>query len=328
VILRSLAKTCVASAYTWSGATRWLNPTDSTVTPFIAGYHRVVRNFDDAAHRTIPSMLISTRTFEKHLDWMGRQFDFVSLDDIGLHLENGRRFSRPAAAITFDDGYADVFHNAFPILKRKGIPAAVFVVTDLIGTRQAQIYDRLYAHLLQSSPAPFSAMTALLTTTPQQELLKQIPALDSPGLIPREQVEELLPLSWEMIEEMQRSDITFGSHTNSHVLLTSEPLQEARRQLTDSKKILETRLKRPVEHFAYPDGRFNKTILEAVKTAGYRFGYTICQTRDVGFPLLTISRKVLWEKACTDLLGRFSPSVMRCQTDGIFDRNGACEHVH
>jgi peptidoglycan/xylan/chitin deacetylase (PgdA/CDA1 family) len=328
VILRSLAKTCIASAYTWSGATRWLSRTDAAALPFIAGYHRVVQNFEDAARRTIPSMLISAKTFEKHLDWIGRRFDFVSLDDIGLHLENERRFSRPTAAITFDDGYADVYHNAFPILKRKGIPAAVFVVTDLVGTKQTQVYDRLYAQLAQSSPFPFSAMTAILTTKPQREVVSEMTSLQTEGLIPQQHIDEFLPLSWEMIEEMQLSDITFGSHTKSHVLLTSEAFDEAGRQLSESKQVLEKRLKRRVDHFAYPDGRFNSSIVDAVNKAGYRFAYTICQQHDARFPLLTISRKILWEKACTNLLGQFSAAVMRCHADGIFDHNGACEHVH
>src|SRR5437016_402444 len=123
-MLRSLAKTCIACGYSWSGAGRWFKGTDPTAMPFIVGYHRVVENFNESARRSIPSMLIAARTFEKQLDWIGRRFHFVSLDDIAFHLENERPFSTPAAAITFDDGYADVYHNAFPILKRKGIPAA------------------------------------------------------------------------------------------------------------------------------------------------------------------------------------------------------------
>lgn len=328
MIPRSLAKTCFASAYSWSGASRWLSRADPAALPFIAGYHRVVSNFEDSSRRTIPSMLISTGTFEKHLDWLGRQFIFVSLDDIGLHLANDKRFGRPAAAITFDDGYADVYYNAFPILKRKGIPAAVFVVTNLVGTQQTQVYDRLYACLARRSASPFSMLTKMLTRMPQSEILRELQALESQPAIPQEQRHEFLPLSWEMIEEMQRSDITFGSHTSSHVLLTSETLDEAKRQLAESRQALQQRLKCQVDHFAYPDGRFNRKVLEAVQSAGYQFAYTICPQRDSHFPLLTIPRKILWENACTNVLGQFSPSVMRCHADGIFERKTACEHVH
>ena len=328
MIIRSLAKTCLASAYTWSGASHWFSRTDPKANPFIVGYHRVVQDFGEAARRTIPAMLISSRTFEKHLDWLGRRFNLVSLDEIGLHLENDRPFKRPTAAITFDDGYADVYHNALPILKRKGIPSAVFVVTDLIDTQQPQIHDRLYACLAHTGASAFSTMTSMLTQMPQSDILDRLQELALHSRLDENHLHEFLPLTWKMIEEMERSGVTIGSHTKSHVLLTSENLESAQHQLLESKRVLESRLKHSINHLAYPDGRFNRPVLEAVQKAGYRFAYTICGTRDEKFPLFTISRKILWEKACENVLGRFSAAVMNCQTAGIFDGNGACTHIH
>src|SRR5262245_61103256 len=148
-MLRALSKDVIACACAWSGAARLLARTDPTVMPFIVGYHRVVENCEESANKTIPSMLISTTTFAQHVDWIAKRFQIVSLDEIGNQLRSGRRFSRPTAAITFDDGYADVYDYAFPILRRKGLPAAVFVVTALIGTSQLQLSDRLYMVLKQ-----------------------------------------------------------------------------------------------------------------------------------------------------------------------------------
>src|SRR5262249_61211311 len=112
--------------------------------PLIVGYHRVVESFDRSKATAIPSMLISTSMWERHLDWLAKRFSFVSLDEVGLHLELARPFRRPTVAITFDDGYRDVYHQAYPLLKKKGIPAAVFVVTGLVGTDRPQIFDRFY----------------------------------------------------------------------------------------------------------------------------------------------------------------------------------------
>src|SRR5215472_13118551 len=44
-----------------------------------------------------------------------------------------RRAPRKVAAITFDDGYADVITEARPVLERYGCPATIFLVTGVIG---------------------------------------------------------------------------------------------------------------------------------------------------------------------------------------------------
>ncbi len=343
VMLRALAKTSVARAFTVSGADRWFRREDDAAVPFIAGYHRVVEDFVESARGTIPSMLISAATFERHLEWLARRYTLVSLDDIGLHLQQGRRFGRPAAAVTFDDGYADVYHHAFPILRRKGIPAAVFVVTGLTGTSQPQLYDRLFMCLSRKTlvtrvlqrlglPAraedPFQLLTLLLTRYPQERLAAIVSELEADHPPTRREIDALAPMTWRMIEEMEREGITIGSHTSSHVLLTSETSEGVRSELAGSKQTLEAHLKKPVHHFAYPDGRCNPAIVDAVRKAGYRFAYTICRWRDSREPLLTIPRKVLWERAASNAFGQFSGSIMNCHAHGFFDSRRSCEHDH
>ncbi|MCM8800954.1 MAG: polysaccharide deacetylase family protein [Candidatus Omnitrophica bacterium] len=79
-------------------------------------------------------------------------------------------------------------------------------------------------------------------------------------------------LSWEEIRQMQDSGIiTFGSHSLDHPFLTElSSLDELRRQIFDSKRILEERLGRHINAFAYPSGRFNEIIKNLVKEAGYK----------------------------------------------------------
>src|SRR3954464_1570881 len=127
---------------------------------------------------------------------------------------------------------------------------------------------------------------------------------------------------------MDRGGMTIGSHTQSNVLLTSESLRTAQEELTRSRQIIEARLKAPIHHFAYPDGRFNPAVVQAAKEAGYRFAYTICDTRDPVSPLLTIPRKVLWEQSCLNIFGGFSSAVMACQASSAFDWGKSCAHNH
>lgn len=328
-MLRAITKTAFACAYALS------RPSTSTCElPFIVGYHRVVEDFERSAVNSIPSLLITTRMLEHHIDWLAKHFDLISLDEIGRRLEAGRPFRRPAAAITFDDGYSDVYRNAFPLLKRKGIPAGFFVVTEVVGTQRMQIYDKLYlllSRLHARTPEqedPFHATTRLLTTRSQTEVREIVQSLEERMPIEKEVADEMAPLTWPMISEMQRSGFTIGSHTANHTLLTQESLERAQTQLTESRRVLEDRLKISINHFAYPDGRFNPAVVQAVNAAGYRYAYGICRARDSRFPLLTIPRKVLWERACLNALGRFSPSVMSCHANWAFDGDKPCGHDH
>jgi len=74
------------------------------------------------------------------------------------------------------------------------------------------------------------------------------------------------------IEELLRipSEITtFGSHTINHYDLTQIKYKEALTEIRDSKKILESMLKREVNYFSFPYGRYTGKILDFCNEAGY-----------------------------------------------------------
>lgn len=77
-------------------------------------------------------------------------------------------------------------------------------------------------------------------------------------------------LTWDQIKEMEKSSISFGSHTRLHTYLPSLDKAEQRNQIQVSKEILEQQLGHPIEYFAYPSGGFNDSILSILKEAGYK----------------------------------------------------------
>jgi len=320
--------------------------------PLVVGYHRVVDDGRQRRASIIAPMLVSRRMFERQLDWIGRRFRFVSLDELGARLESGDRFETPTASITFDDGYRDMYEHAYPVLKRKGIPAAVFVVTDWIDRASALYHDRIYVLLTRDWAAsrevladlgvmtagelalargpnePFVALRHLLTTLSQEGLARVTAALEEKLAIDTGRLDGLKPLTWSMLAEMQRGGITVGSHTRTHALLTRENAPRMLEETAGARRALQERLGARIEHFAYPDGAFDTQTVEAVAQAGYRFAYTTCHHRDRRHPLLTIPRCVLWENSCLDPAGRFSAAVASCVTSGIFHFASGCRHRH
>jgi peptidoglycan/xylan/chitin deacetylase (PgdA/CDA1 family) len=174
---------------------------------------------------------------------------------------------------------------------------------------------------------PFRLMRMILSEFPQAAIAGLINVLEPEVHLDQVVLEELAPLTWGMAAEMHRQGFEIGSHTVSHPLLTQESAATVENELVCSKKAIEAKLGTAVKHFAYPDGRFNRKVVETVRAAGYRYAYGICPTQDPGHPLLTIPRKVLWEKAAIDPRDRFSPAMMNCHAHWAFDRRN-CEHDH
>ena len=333
--------------------------------PLILGYHRVVADFAAASQTEMPSMLISQEMFERHIESIGRSFRFVSLDEIGERVSSGTPFTDPVAAITFDDGYRDVYENAFPYLQRKGIPSAVFVVTDLIDRPHRQIHDKLYYLVekafntcddprqrlyelmtdLRIPTAPvfrrgsfgssMSAVSALLPVLPQGDVLRLMDSLEThfgPAVTAtaasRPEAETNLSLTWPMIHEMRRAGVTIGSHTRTHVCLPMETSEHIKEELEGSKRVLEAGLGETIEHFAYPGGQFTPNVVTALHEAGYRYAYTACPHGDAKHPQLTLERLLLWEGSSINADGEFSSAVFNCQIHDLWPPARRCERTH
>jgi peptidoglycan/xylan/chitin deacetylase (PgdA/CDA1 family) len=175
---------------------------------------------------------------------------------------------------------------------------------------------------------PFDTMRLLFTTLTQKQLRRAIEALETVVQIRDEDFPALHSLTWDMVRALDRAGMTIGSHTQTHALLTLENPKRMANQIVGSLLTLQEKLGKPVSHFAYPDGRFNPSVVSCVAEAGYRFGYTTCLHRDVRYPSLTIPRKILWENSSLDPFEGFSNILMHCHAHWIFDLFHRCQQDH
>jgi peptidoglycan/xylan/chitin deacetylase (PgdA/CDA1 family) len=345
-MIRSWIKTGAASVLSHTGLSRVMSSlSGASRAPLIVGYHRVVEDFASSAETAIPSLLVSLAMLERHLDWLGRRYRFVDLDELGVLLESGRAFDnidRPVAAITFDDGYRDFHDLALPTLLKKGVPAALFVCTDLVGTARAQIHDKLYfllgrrrsrAPLTAGIPLPditgmkpYPAMRALLESVPWNGLQQVVRTLESEDLIPEHAYSP--SVTWEGLNRIRRAGMVVGSHTRNHIVMTNESHERVIEEVVGSRRKLEQRLGAPVRHFAYPSGIYNAFSVDAVAAAGYRFAYTTCRHRSPEHPLLTVPRTLWWEGSGLDSNRALSESIMSCQVNGAFEPVARCRQNH
>ncbi len=242
------------------------------------------------------------------------------------------------AAVTFDDGYADVRDHGVPLLAAKGIPSAVFVVSDAADEGEALLHDRLYRALAwylaasrgKNVDRPYTVTRTLLDSVGGAELDGILSAIEAEA---REARTPLTAgaresLTWDDLVALRDAGMTIGSHTAAHALLAGREPALLAADLAGSRRRLEERLGTPVVHFAYPDGQFNADSVRAAADAGYHFAYTTCHHRDRTRPLLTIPRAMLWERSSLGPLGKFSPSVLACHTHGALSFLDRCVRVH
>jgi len=181
--------------------------------PAILMYHQVDLSLEPKAQKVTPELFERQMALLK--EW---NFNVVSLDALVKRMESGQRVPRNWVVITFDDGYENNYTRAFPVLKKYGYPATMFVSSDFLNTKDFMNFDQL--------------------------------------------------------REMIESGIDIGSHTRFHRYVGGVPQQLQYDEIVNSKKILETNLKRPINYFSYPLGGFDEQAKRIVKEAGYKAAVT------------------------------------------------------
>lgn len=73
----------------------------------------------------------------------------------------------------------------------------------------------------------------------------------------------------EQLLELAQQGMTIGAHTRTHCDLTALSAAAAATELQQCREELEARLQRPVQHLAYPGGRFSRTAAELARSAGF-----------------------------------------------------------
>ncbi|HNQ36164.1 MAG TPA: polysaccharide deacetylase family protein [bacterium] len=97
-------------------------------------------------------------------------------------------------------------------------------------------------------------------------------------------------MTWTEVIRLQAQGFSFGSHGLSHLKLTGADPETARREIAESKQIIETRLEREVNLFCYPYGAWNEEVARLVAGAGYRYAFVTPGGRQAGENDYTLKR--------------------------------------
>jgi peptidoglycan/xylan/chitin deacetylase (PgdA/CDA1 family) len=73
-------------------------------------------------------MAVEPVDFERHCAWLEAHRTVLPLTQAVQYLDRRGRLPRGTAVLTFDDGFDDLYSNVLPELKRRQLPATVFLV--------------------------------------------------------------------------------------------------------------------------------------------------------------------------------------------------------
>jgi len=228
-------------------------------------------------HRVHPEFGVPPQEFKRQMEFLKKRFKVLSLEEA----VKGKTFF-PSALITFDDGFYDVFHYAYPILKELSLPATVFVSPErLLNSEEVRetpepsncsTYEAFKNSFLKGDNSAFLSWGEL-------QKMGDVFSVQSHALTHRAAVGEGGKLfkregrDWRIfsLPEEERKRVKAGTPLTS-ILVKDK--REAKRELLTSKKVIEEKLGREVYAIAFPWGIYDGELLETAKRLGYRHCFT------------------------------------------------------
>ncbi len=201
-------------------------------------YHRL-----EPKPRPKDPLAITPQQFEQEMQALkDNNFAVIPMQDFLAWRRGEKDIPLKCAVVTIDDGYVSGYDTAWPILKKFGYPFTMFVYINYINSGGKSI-------------------------------------------------------SWDQLAEMRDAGVDIESHTYSHADLRNPNDKYAvdkhnydliqkdvqtlgmdgwlRKEVLDSKSLLEKQLGIKVNCLAYPFGKWNQKVRDAVKTAGYEAAFTV-----------------------------------------------------
>lgn len=266
----------------------------------VLAYHRVLDILDEGTFLFDPELVsASVADFTWQMNHVRRHYTPISFRFLLDHLDGKQALPSRPILVTFDDGFDDNYHHAFPVLKSLDIPATIFISTGYIGQSRTFWFDWLCylcnkaaisGKPVRLAGASFSLngdraqrqkevadIFVYVKRLPDDALRRALSDLEKVLGIryPEDGFTQSRPLTWDQVREMNAHGIEFGSHTVTHPILANIGDAQLREELALSRACIEQAISCPVNVLAYPVGydfAFNSNVMAATREAGYRVG--------------------------------------------------------
>jgi peptidoglycan/xylan/chitin deacetylase (PgdA/CDA1 family) len=253
----------------------------------VVTFHRVMPATERDSSGADPLWTMSTELFEAVLSFLVRHYNPVTLNDVLASRMGGKALPRRAILVTFDDGWRDNLDYAYPLLRRFGVPAALFTTTEILDEKSVCWWQEVLLWALRTGRRTVRELnpdsreneaSADAQTAPELELLLRYSELGS-----SRRTELLEPLASELerrqvraqmldsdsLSELAAAGVEIGVHGTAHLPLTAlaNPADDLAR--SRAKIALCTKTAQTVS-LSFPHGRYDQRVLDAARGLGFK----------------------------------------------------------
>jgi peptidoglycan/xylan/chitin deacetylase (PgdA/CDA1 family) len=209
---------------------------------------------------------VSPETADFTFQFLKKRYNVVDLNDLINAIDYKELISLPKKAliITFDDGHIGNY-NLFSLIKKHNIPVSIFLCAAIINT------NRSFWFTYKPSEEKKGELKKIINS-------ERLAILNKFGYNQEEEHETPQALNKVQILEM-KNDINFQSHTLFHPILTQCSYEDAKKEIIESKALLENEYDLNINAISYPNGDYTEREIEIAKEGGYSCGVTV----DYGF---------------------------------------------
>lgn len=301
-------------------------------------YHAVSADTTPEPLYAGPDITIPRSLFEAQMRFLCRAYRPVPLDAILGPVRAGRAPAPGTVAVTLDDGYADNFEHAFPVLRDLRVPATVYVVSETIDAGPVLWMSELRAAVMATTKDALRVEIGgghefgLADVGQRQRAIKDLTNVlvpieaalrrrmlctlrDELGVNGDASLQHTM-LTSAQIRALHEGGITIGAHTQTHSNMTLLAPEQVRAEIGGSRERIEAIVGVPVPDFAYPNtgGRFphfNGAVAQIVRDLGFRSAVTSrpgivdATTNPYIVPRIGVAPRVYREEALAVTLERY-----------------------
>ena len=253
-------------------------------------YHRV--DEPDAHPELYPGLISATpAAFDEQMEYLSTRFRVLSMTEAMDALNRRIEIPPKAVLVTFDDAYVDFAEHAWPIMRRYGIPATLFVPTGFPDHPERVFWwDRLHDALrttdVERLDTPLGAFVLKTAARRQQcfrrlrKHVKSLPHAEAMAFVDdtakklHARPAQNRVLSWAELRRLGGEGVQLGAHTRNHPMMDRIDADTARSELSGSLADLEREIGSVLPIFAYPSGHANGDLAAALKQQGITLGFT------------------------------------------------------